>query len=46
MTMEPEFVLFIAAGVLTVIVAVAVVVGLLLRHAFREERKRQEGERK
>jgi hypothetical protein len=42
--MEPEFVLFIAAGVLTVIVAV--VVGLLLRHAFREERKRQEGERK
>lgn len=42
MTMEPEFVLFIAAGVLTVIVAVAV--GLLLRHAFREERKRQEGE--
>jgi hypothetical protein len=44
MRMEPEFVLFIAAGVLTVIVAV--VVGLLLRHAFREERKRQEGERK
>ena len=44
MSMEPEFVLFIAAGVLTVIVAV--VVGLLLRHAFREERKRQEGERK
>jgi hypothetical protein len=42
--MEPEFVLFIAAGVLTVIVAV--VVGLLLRHAFREERRRQEGERK
>ena len=44
MSMEPEFALFIAAGVLTVIVAV--VVGLLLRHAFREERKRQEGERK
>jgi hypothetical protein len=44
MTMEPEFVLFIAAGVLTVIVAV--VVGLLLRHAFREERKRQEGEKR
>jgi hypothetical protein len=44
MRMEPEFVLFIAAGVLTVIVAV--VVGLLLRHAFREERRRQEGERK
>ena len=44
MSMEPEFVLFIAAGVLTVIVAV--VVGLLLRHAFREERRRQEGERK
>jgi hypothetical protein len=42
--MEPEFALFIAAGVLTVIVAV--VVGLLLRHAFREERKRQEGERR
>jgi len=41
---EPEFALFVAAGVLTVIVAV--VVGLLLRHAFREERKRQEGERK
>ncbi|MFM7809548.1 MAG: hypothetical protein ACKPEA_16720 [Planctomycetota bacterium] len=44
MKMEPEFVLFIAAGVLTVIVAV--VVGLLLRHAFREERKRQEGEKR
>ena len=44
MTMEPEFVLFIAAGVLTVIVTVAV--GLLLRHAFREERKRQEGEKR
>jgi hypothetical protein len=42
--MEPEFALFIAAGVLTVIVAV--VVGLLLRQAFREERKRQEGERR
>jgi len=44
MKMEPEFVLFIAAGVLTLIVAV--VVGLLLRHAFREERKRQEGEKR
>ncbi|MFZ4721998.1 MAG: hypothetical protein ACOYMI_02470 [Phycisphaerales bacterium] len=44
MKMEPEFVLFIAAGVLTVIVAV--VVGLLLRHAFREERKREEGEKR
>jgi len=39
MKMEPEFVLFVAAGVLTVIVAV--VVGLLLRHAFREERQRE-----
>jgi hypothetical protein len=44
MTMEPEFALFIAAGVLTVIVTV--VVGLLLRHAFREERKREEGEKR
>jgi hypothetical protein len=44
MSIEPEFALFVAAGVLTVIVAV--VVGLLLRHAFREERERQRGERK
>jgi putative flippase GtrA len=44
MSLEPEFALFVAAGVLTVIVAV--VVGVLLRHAFREERQRQEEERK
>jgi hypothetical protein len=43
MRIEPEFALFIAAGVLTAIVAV--VVGLLLRHAFREERQRRERER-
>ncbi len=42
MKIEPEFALFVAAGVLTVIVVVAV--GLLLRYAFREERRRKEGE--
>jgi len=35
---EPEFALFVAAGVLTLIVTV--VVGLLVRHAYREERDR------
>ena len=43
MRLEPEFALFIAAGLLTLVVAS--VVGMLLRHAFREERtrKREEG---
>lgn len=44
MKIEPEFALFVAAGLLTVVVAV--VVGLLVRHAYREERARERGERK
>ncbi len=43
MKLEPEFVLFVAAGVLTM--AVVVVVWLLLRHAFREDRAQRERER-
>jgi hypothetical protein len=41
---EPEFALFVAAGLLTVVVAV--VVGLLVRHAYREERERARKEGK
>ena len=43
MPMEPELMLFVAAAVLTVIVAV--VVGLLIRRALREERAREQRER-
>ena len=42
LTVEPEMILFVAAAVLTVIVAV--VVGLLIRRALREERKRAQAE--
>ena len=41
-SVEPEMILFVAAAVLTVIVAV--VVGLLIRRALREERKRAQAE--
>lgn len=41
-SVEPEMILFVAAAVLTVIVAV--VVGLLIRSALREERKRAQAE--
>lgn len=41
-SVEPEMILFVAAAVLTV--AVAVVVGLLIRRALREERKRAQTE--
>ncbi len=41
-SVEPEMILFVAAAVLTVIVAV--VVGLLIRRALREERKRVQAE--
>ena len=44
MRIEPEFALFVAAGLLTVVVAV--VVGLLVRHAYREERERQRKEKR
>jgi heme exporter protein D len=43
MRIEPEFALFVGAGVLTVLVVVAV--GVLVRHAFREERAQRERER-
>lgn len=42
LTVEPEMILFVAAAVLTVIVAV--VVGLLIRRALREDRKRAQAE--
>jgi len=41
-SVEPEMILFVAAAVLTVIVAG--VVGLLIRRALREERKRAQAE--
>lgn len=41
-SVEPEMILFVAAAVLTVIVAV--VVGMLIRRALREERKRAQAE--
>ncbi len=41
-SVEPEMILFVAAAMLTVIVAV--VVGLLIRRALREERKRAQAE--
>jgi hypothetical protein len=43
MRIEPEFALFVGAGLLTV--AVVVVVALLVRHAFREDRAQRERER-
>jgi hypothetical protein len=41
-SVEPEMILFVAAAVLTVIVAV--VVGLLIRRALREDHKRVQAE--
>ena len=41
-SVEPEMILFVAAAVLTVVVAL--VVGLLIRRALREERKRAQAE--
>jgi hypothetical protein len=37
MSVEPEFLLFVAAALLTLVVAV--LAGLLIRHAWREERE-------
>ena len=41
-SVEPEMILFVAAAVLPVIVAV--VVGLLIRRALREDRRRVQAE--
>ena len=41
MSVEPEFILFAAAGVLTIVIAVAAFFGL--RKIFREEREHPPG---
>ncbi len=42
MSVEPEFILFVAAGVLTIVIAVAAFFGL--RKIFREEREHPPGD--
>jgi hypothetical protein len=42
MTIEPEFILFAAAGVLTILISVAAFFGL--RKIFREEREQPPGD--
>jgi|APGre2960657505_1045072.scaffolds.fasta_scaffold65253_2 hypothetical protein len=42
MTIEPEFILFAAAGVLTILISVAAFFGL--RKIFREEREHPPGD--
>ena len=42
MTIEPEFILFAAAGVLTILISVAAFFGL--RTIFREEREHPPGD--